>query len=474
VGSRLGCEEADMSGERDTTRIESDTMGKMEIPGWAYWGAQTQRAVENFAVSDKRIPVSMIKALGLIKRYAAEANRELALLDKKLADAVCQAADEVIEGRWNQHFPIDVFQTGSGTSWNMNANEVISNRANEILGAPLGAKNPVHPNDHVNKGQSSNDVIPTAIHIADRLEIDSLIEALLDLQKALETKAEDFKEVIKIGRTHLQDAVPMTLGQEFEGYASQIRKSVTRVKGCLPHLEELALGGTAIGTGLNAHPEMAGRAIGLIAAKTGVPFRTADSLFEAIGSRDAQVELMGALNTVAVALMKIANDLRLLASGPRAGFGEIVLPSLQPGSSIMPGKVNPVIPEMVIQAAAHVMGKHYTVSIGAQNAPLELNMMNPLIGYETIASITLLANTCNALAERCIRGLEADEERCAYWVEWSLALVTPLATKIGYDKAAALAYKAYKSKRTIREIVREEKIFSDQELDELLDPKRMI
>ncbi len=463
-----------MSGERDTTRIESDTMGKMEIPGWAYWGAQTQRAVENFAVSDKRIPVSMIKALGLIKRYVAEANRELALLDKKLADAVCQAADEVIEGRWNQHFPIDVFQTGSGTSWNMNANEVISNRANEILGAPLGTKNPVHPNDHVNKGQSSNDVIPTAIHIADRLEIDSLIEALLDLQKALETKAEDFKEVIKIGRTHLQDAVPMTLGQEFEGYTSQIGKSVTRVKGCLPHLEELALGGTAIGTGLNAHPEMAGRAIGLIAAKTGVPFRTADSLFEAIGSRDAQVELMGALNTVAVTLMKIANDLRLLASGPRAGFGEIVLPSLQPGSSIMPGKVNPVIPEMVIQAAAHVMGKHYTVSIGAQNAPLELNMMNPLIGYETLASITLLANTCNALAERCIRGLEADEERCAYWIEWSLALVTPLATKIGYDKAAALAHKAYKSKRTIREIVRGEKIFSDQELDELLDPKRMI
>ncbi len=463
-----------MSAKKDPTRFETDTMGKVEIPGWAYWGAQTQRAVDNFSVSDKRIPRAMVQALGLIKRYAAEANRDLGLLEGKLADAICRAADEVIGGQRNDHFPIDVFQTGSGTSWNMNANEVIANRANEILGKPLGTKDPIHPNDHVNKGQSSNDVIPAAIHIADRLEIESLIEALAGLQKAIEAKAKDFGEVIKIGRTHLQDAVPMTLGQEFEGYASQIRKGLSRVKGCLPHLEELALGGTAIGTGLNAHPEMAARAIRLIAAKTGVPFRQADSLFEAIGSRDAQVELMGVLNTVAVSLMKIANDLRLLASGPRAGLGEIILPSLQPGSSIMPGKVNPVIPEMVIQAAAYVMGKHYSVSIGAQNAPLELNMMNPLIGYETLASITLLANTCNALAERCIRGIEADEERCSYWIEWSLALVTPLATKIGYDRAAALAYKAFKSKRPIREILKEDKILSDEELNELLDPKGMV
>jgi fumarate hydratase class II len=463
-----------MSAKKDPSRFETDTMGKVEIPGWAYWGAQTQRAVDNFSVSDKRIPLAMVRALGLIKRYAAEANRDLGLLEGKLADAICRAADEVIEGRWNDHFPIDVFQTGSGTSWNMNANEVIANRANEILGEPLGTKDPVHPNDHVNKGQSSNDVIPAAIHIADRLEIDSLLEALTGLQKTIEIKAKEFGEVIKIGRTHLQDAVPMTLGQEFEGYASQIRKGLSRVKGCLPHLEELALGGTAIGTGLNAHPEMAVRAISLIAAKTGVPFRQADSLFEAIGSRDAQVELMGALNTVAVSLMKIANDLRLLASGPRAGLGEIILPSLQPGSSIMPGKVNPVIPEMVIQAAAYVMGKHYSVSVGAQNAPLELNMMNPLIGYETLTSITLLANTCNALAERCVRGIEADEERCSYWIEWSLALVTPLATKIGYDRAAALAYKAFKGKRPIREVLQEENILSGEELKELLDPKGMI
>jgi fumarate hydratase class II len=463
-----------MSDAKDSARLESDTMGEVQIPGWAYWGAQTQRAVENFSVSDKRIPLPMVRALGLIKRYAAEVNRELGLLEERLAEAVCQAADEVIDGKWNEHFPIDVFQTGSGTSWNMNVNEVIANRANEILGQPLGSKNPVHPNDHVNKGQSSNDVIPSAIHVANRLEVESLMQALLELQNALEAKAVEFKEVIKIGRTHLQDAVPMTLGQEFKGYASQIKKGLERVRGCLPHLEELALGGTAVGTGLNAHPEMAERTIKKIVQHTGVPFRPAESRFEAIGSRDAQVELMGALNTVSVALMKIANDLRLLASGPRAGFGEIVLPSLQPGSSIMPGKVNPVIPEMVIQVAAHVMGKHYAVSIGAQNAPLELNMMNPLIGYETLSSIALLAGTCRVLAERCIQGLEADRERCAYWIEWSLALVTPLANRIGYDRAAALAYKAYKSKRTIREVAREEKILTEKELDELLDPRNMI
>jgi len=458
----------------DDRRIESDSMGEMEIPGWAYWGAQTQRAVENFSVSDRRIPRSLIRALGLIKLCVGEANRELDLLDERLWQAIRRASDEMVDGRWDEHFPIDVFQTGSGTSWNMNANEVIANRANEILGSPLGSRDPVHPNDHVNRGQSSNDVIPTAIHIADRLEAGELLEAVRELEAALADKARELSDVIKIGRTHLQDAVPMTFEQELSGYAAQMRKGADRLAACFPRLEELALGGTAIGTGLNAHPEMAERAIGKISAHTGVIFRPADSRFEAIASRDAQVELMGALNTLAVSLMKIANDLRLLASGPRAGLGELVLPSLQPGSSIMPGKVNPVIPEMVIQAAAHVMGKHLSVTVGAQNGPLELNMMNPLIAYETLSSLSLLAATCRALAERCVSGMTADRERCARWIEWSLALVTPLATRIGYDRAAELAHEAYRSKRSIREVALESGVLPEDELDRLLNPRNML
>jgi fumarate hydratase class II len=449
-------------------------MGEVEIPSWAYWGAQTQRAVMNFAISDRRIPTPMIRALGLIKRYVATVNGELGLIEGDLVRAIEEAAEEVIEGKWDNHFPIDVFQTGSGTSWNMNANEIIANRANEILGKPLGAKSPIHPNDHVNRGQSSNDVIPTAIHVANRLEVEPLAESLRSLTKSLEERAGEFKDVIKIGRTHLQDAVPMTLGQEFTGYATQIAKGQERLEAAKPHLEELALGGTAIGTGLNAHPEMASRAIERIASHTGIPFKPAVSRFEAIASRDAQVGLMGALNSIAVALMKIANDIRLLASGPRAGLAEITLPSLQPGSSIMPGKVNPVIPEMVIQVAAHVMGKHQAVTIGAQNGPLELNMMNPLIAYETLSSLNLLSRTAVALAERCVAGTVADRDRCAEWVEYSLALVTPLATRIGYDRAAAIAYEAYKSRRSIREVAREQKVLPEGELDQLLDPWSMI
>jgi fumarate hydratase class II len=355
----------------------------------------------------------------------------------------------------------------------MNVNEVISNRANELLGEPIGQRKPVHPNDHVNRGQSSNDVIPAALHIADRLEADRLLLALEKLRSALEAKASELAGVIKIGRTHLQDAVPMTLGQELSGYAAQIGKAIERVSATFPRLEELALGGTAVGTGINCHPLFASRVIARIAGQTGIPFRPASNLFEAIASRDAQVELMGALNTLATSLMKIANDVRLLASGPRAGFGEIALPSLQPGSSIMPGKVNPVIPEMVIQAAAHVCGKALSVTIGGQNAPLELNMMHPLIAYETLSSIELLANTCVAFADRCICGIEADAERCRYWIEWSLALVTPLATRIGYDRAAALAYRAFREKRTVREVALDEKVLAAEELERLLDPATM-
>jgi fumarate hydratase class II len=455
-------------------RSESDTMGEVALPAWAYWGAQTQRAVENFGVSDKRIPPLMIEALGLIKQTAAEVNAQLGTVPKDLAEAIAKAAGEVREGRWNEHFPIDVFQTGSGTSWNMNANEVIANRANELLGTPLGTKKPVHPNDHVNRGQSSNDVIPTAIHVADRIAAGQLLAALEELERSLNAKAEAFAEVIKIGRTHLQDAVPVTLGQEFSGYAAQIRKGAKRLRNALPHLEELALGGTAVGTGLNAHPKFAPGVIERIAARTKLPFRQAENLFEALACRDAQAELMGALNVLAGSLLKIGNDLRLLSSGPRAGLGEIKLPSLQPGSSIMPGKVNPVIPEMVIQAAVYVKGKAASVSMAAASAPLELNIMMPLIAYETLDSLGLLANTVKVLRDRCIRGIEADPQRCAEWVEWSLALVTPLATRIGYDKAAEIAYQAYKEKKTVRRLLSESGLLPQEEVDKVLDPKSMI
>lgn len=455
-------------------RFESDSMGQVEIPGWAYWGAQTQRAVENFGVSPARIPVPMIRALGLIKKHAGVVNGRLGLVDSRLTDAIIQAATEITEGKWDGHYPIDVFQTGSGTSWNMNTNEIIANRANELLGEPLGTHAPVHPNDHVNRGQSSNDVIPTAIHIANRVEAEGLLAAVSHLAAALRKKEKEFAGLVKLGRTHLQDAVPMTLGQEFSGYAVQIEKAQARIAATLPDLEELALGGTALGTGINCHPDFPEAVAEGIAKETNLPFRSAPNKFEAIASRDAQVSLMGALNTLATSLMKIANDLRLLASGPRGALGEIVLPSLQPGSSIMPGKVNPVIPEMVIQVAAYVNGKTVSVTIAGQNAPLELNMMNPLIALETLSSIDILTNTCRTLADRAITGLEADPERLDHWIEWSLALVTPLATEIGYDAATKLAYKAYKEKRKIRDVVLESGVLPKEKVTELLDPKRMV
>lgn len=458
----------------DGVRYESDSMGKIEIPGWAYWGAQTQRAVENFGVSPMRIPTPMIRALALIKKNAAATNARLGVVDPALAEAIQQAAEEVFNGSWDDHYPIDVFQTGSGTSWNMNTNELIANRANEILGQPRGTRSPVHPNDHVNRGQSSNDVIPTAIHVANRVEVERLLAAIDHLAAMLRAKETEFGELVKLGRTHLQDAVPMTLGQEFSGFAVQIEKAADRVRNTLPNLEELALGGTALGTGINCHPDFPDAVAAGIAADTGLPFRSAPNKFEAIASRDAQVELMGALNTLATSLMKIANDLRLLASGPRGALGEIVLPSLQPGSSIMPGKVNPVIPEMVIQVAAYVNGKTVSVTIAGQNGPLELNMMNPLIALETLSSIDILGNTCRVLADKAIAGLEADRERLDFWIEWSLALVTPLATEIGYDTASKLAYQAYREKRKIRDVVRESGLLSDEKVAELLDPKQMI
>jgi fumarate hydratase class II len=458
----------------ESFRSETDSMGEVLVPSWAYWGAQTQRALANFSISSLKIPTALVRALGIVKTAAAAVNRDLGLLDKPVAQAVIEASREVAEGKWDAHFPIDVFQTGSGTSWNMNANEVIANRANEILGHPLGSKSPAHPNDHVNRGQSSNDVIPTAINIADRRLAETLENALKNLHESLNRKAGEFAEIIKLGRTHFQDAVPMTLGQEFAGYARQMEKARERVLACRPALEELAIGGTAVGTGINTHPEFARRAVEEISRLTGIGFREAVCRFEAQAARDAQVELMGALNCTAVSLTKIVNDVRLLASGPRAGLGEIELPTLQPGSSIMPGKVNPVIPEMVIQAAAHVMGKCLAVSIGGMTGPLELNMMMPLIGYETASSLELLANACSALAERCIDGIAADEERCRNWIERSLALATPLSLRIGYDKAAKIARMAYDEKRTIRYIAVREGVLTAEEADRILDPKSML
>ncbi|MDT7904204.1 MAG: class II fumarate hydratase [Candidatus Caldipriscus sp.] len=455
-------------------RIEKDTMGEVKVPAWAYWGAQTQRAIENFPISGWRIPKKMIYAIAMIKRYAAEVNAELGLLDPKIADAIIRAAEEVMEGKFDEHFPIDVFQTGSATSTNMNVNEVIANRANEILGSPLGSKHPVHPNDHVNKGQSSNDVIPSAIHIALRLSAEDLIKSLEYLEGAFRKKEEEFKDVIKIGRTHLQDAVPMTLGQEFSAFATQIKHSITRIKNTFYHLEELALGGTAVGTGLNTHKEFAPRVISKISKRTGIPFREAENKFEALATKDAVVEYMGALNTLAVSLMKIGNDIRLLSSGPRTAIAEIILPSLQPGSSIMPGKVNPVIPEMMIQVAAHIMGAHLIVSIGGQHAPLQLNVMQPLIAYHSITSTDILTNALKVFADKCVIGIEANRKRCEELVEWSMALVTPLALKIGYDRAAEISYKAYKENKTVRQVVVEEGILTEEEAREILDPKKML
>jgi fumarate hydratase class II len=458
----------------ESHRVETDSMGEVKVPANAYWGAQTQRAVENFSVSDLRIPVPLIRALGQVKQAAASANGALGLLEPRIAQAIESAAREVAEGKWDGHFPIDVFQTGSGTSWNMNVNEVIANRANEILGAPLGSKKPVHPNDHVNRGQSSNDVIPTVISLANRVRLDGLVEAMGVLQRSISHKATELAGALKIGRTHLQDAVPMTLGQEFSGYARQVEKARDLVMRCAGGLEELAIGGTALGTGINTHPEFARRVTSSLAQATRIPFREAANKFEAIAARDSQVELMGALNAVAVCLMKIANDLRLLASGPRTGLAEIILPSLQPGSSIMPGKVNPVILEMTIQVAARVMGSALSVSIAGQSGPLELNMMLPLIAWETLSSMELLRATCQALAVRCVDGIKADIERSRDWIEQSLALVTPLALKIGYDRAAKLAQKALAQKRTIREIVIAEGVLTAEEADKVLDPATML
>ncbi|MBM4328054.1 MAG: class II fumarate hydratase [Deltaproteobacteria bacterium] len=451
-------------------REEVDTMGTVMTPEDAYYGAQTQRAVENFSISGLKFGPSFISALGMIKKHAARVNLELGLLDKERAEAIVASAGEVVAGKLNDQFVVDVFQTGSGTSTNMNANEVIAGRANEILTGKRGGKSPVHPNDHVNMGQSTNDVFPSALHIAALTSIKGkLIPALEKLEEALERKATQFSDIRKIGRTHLQDAVPITLGQEFSGYARQIALGIDRISKVEKSLVELALGGTAVGTGMNARPEFAPRVIALIAKETDLPFREAENHFEAQSAQDAAVEVAAAVKTVAVSLIKIASDIRLLASGPRCAIGEISIPSLQPGSSIMPGKVNPVIPEMVMQAAAQIIGNDATITYGGQGGYLELNTMLPVIAYNLLQSIDLLAGAADGLAEKCVRGIVADRERCLAYIEKSLALCTPLVPIIGYEAAAALAKEAYETGKTVREVAREQRILPQSELDRILD-----
>jgi fumarate hydratase class II len=451
-------------------REEKDTMGVVRVPQEAYYGAQTQRAVENTAIGELRMPREFIHALALIKAGAAEVNRRLGLLDPKLAEAVAEAAREVLAGRWDDQFVVGVFQTGSGTSSNMNLNEVIAARANEMLTGRKGGKSPVHPNDHVNLGQSSNDAVPSAIHIAAlRSMRRRLAPALRRLHQALSAKADAFADVRKIGRTHLQDAVPMTLGQEFSGYARQVELGLERLAAVEPRLAELALGGTAVGTGVNAHPGFAAATVELISRETGIDFREARNHFEAQAARDAAVEASGALKTVAVSLAKIANDLRWLASGPRCGIGEITLPSLQPGSSIMPGKVNPVVPEAVLQVAAQVAGNDTTITLCGQAGNFELNTMMPLIAHNLLQSIGLLADAALALADKCVAGIAANRETCAGFIEKSLALATGLVPRLGYDRAAEVAKNAYASGRTVRAVLTEEKLLPEEDIDALLN-----
>ncbi len=450
-------------------RIEHDTMGEVRVPAEALYGAETQRAVENFPISSLRFGRTFLSALGLVKIAAARANRQTGVLPAPIAGAIETAAQEVMEGRHDSQFVVDVFQTGSGTSTNMNANEVIATRATALLGQP------VHPNDHVNRSQSSNDVFPTALHIAAaRAAHESLLPAMDVLRQALEAKRQQFWNILKIGRTHLQDAVPMRLGQEFGGYARQVELSQARVRKALDDIYELPLGGTAVGSGLNAAPGFARNAIANLAEQTGLPFREAQNHFEAQAARDAAVFLSGALKTYALALTKIANDIRWLGSGPRCGLGELHLPEVQPGSSIMPGKVNPVIAESVLMVCAQVIGHDAAISWSAGSGALELNTMMPVIAFNLLESIELLASASRNFAQRCIAGLEANEARLHDTIERSLALATALTPEIGYERAAALAKTAYSSGRTIREVAGEQSGIQPEKLAELLDPMNMI
>ncbi|HEX2369991.1 MAG TPA: class II fumarate hydratase [Acidimicrobiia bacterium] len=456
----------------EQSRVERDSMGDVEVPAGAYFGASTQRAVDNFPISGIRFSRRFIWALGLIKGSAATVAADQGHLPVEEAQAIRDAADEVMEGTLDDHFPIDIFQTGSGTSTNTNANEVIARRARELLGEIEGRR--VHPNDHVNVGQSSNDVIPTAIHVAAAAAIsDDLVPELEGLAEALRVKSDEFGHVVKSGRTHLMDATPVTLGQEFGGYATQIAKGAERLRKVLPELEELPLGGTAVGTGINAPEGFAEAVIGLLAERTGLAFREADDHFEAQAAKDATVMASGAIKTVAVSMFKIANDLRWLGSGPTSGIAEIRLPDLQPGSSIMPGKVNPVIPEMVMQVVAQVVGNDATVTWAAANGNFELNVMMPVLVQNLLQSIELLTAAASGLRNRCVAGITANEERASELVERNVIVVTALNPHIGYDNGALVAKEALATGRSVRDVVLDRGLLSEDELDAVLDLRRM-
>ena len=458
-----------------TTRIETDSFGELPVPADMYYGAQTARSMMNFKIGGETMPAPLVHALGTLKRAAATVNMQIAGLDKKIGDAIVSAATEVMEGKLDAHFPLVVWQTGSGTQTNMNANEVISNRAIELLGGVMGSKKPVHPNDHVNMGQSSNDSFPTAMHIAAAQEVEhKLIPAMTRLRNALNDKAQEFKDIIKIGRTHLQDATPMTLGQEFSGYVHALDDNLVRVKNSLKNVFELAQGGTAVGTGLNAKKGFDKAFADEVARITKLPFVTAPNKFTALATHDALVDLSGVLNTMAVSLMKIANDIRLLGSGPRCGLGELSLPENEPGSSIMPGKVNPTQSEAMTMVAAQVMGNHVAVSIGGSNGHFELNVFKPVIAYNVLQSIRLIADSCNSFAENCVVGIEANRDRISKLMNESLMLVTSLNPHIGYDNAAKAAKKAHKEGTSLKEAAMALGLLTSEQFDQWVRPEDMI
>ena len=457
------------------TRTETDSFGPLEVPAEKYWGAQTQRSLGNFKISEETMPLALIRALGIVKLAAAKTNMKLGQLEKKIGDAIVLAAQEVAEGKWDDHFPLVVWQTGSGTQSNMNANEVISNRAIEILGGEIGSKSPVHPNDHCNQSQSSNDTFPTAMHIAAAEEISlKLLPAIKYLQDHIQKKVEMWQDIIKIGRTHLQDATPLTLGQEFSGYSKQICYGVERIEQSLPRLLSLAQGGTAVGTGLNTKPEFAEAFAEEVKEFTGLPFETAENKFEALAAHDGFVEMSGMLNTVAVGLFKIANDIRLLGSGPRSGLGELSLPENEPGSSIMPGKVNPTQCEAMTMVCSQVMGNHTTITFAGSQGHLELNVFKPVLAYNLIQSIKLLTDACTSFANNCISGIEPNRENITSLMERSLMLVTALAPKIGYDNATTVAKTAHKNGTTLKEEAIALGFVTEKEFDQIVRPEEMI
>ncbi len=457
-----------------STRTETDSMGEIDVPASSYYGAQTARSLIHFDIGTEIMPREIIRGMGILKKASAMVNAELGLMPENIKDLICQAADEVIEGKLDAHFPLSVWQTGSGTQSNMNSNEVIANRAIEIAGGTIGSKDPVHPNDHVNKGQSSNDTFPTAMHIAavERIR-DTLIPSISTLMQSFRKKSEEFQDIIKIGRTHLMDATPITLGQEFSGYTTQLEYALDRINGCMPRMYQIALGGTAVGTGLNSHKDFSVKVANQIAELTGCPFVTAPNKFESLAAHDAVVEASGVLKTIACSLMKIANDIRWLGSGPRCGVGELILPANEPGSSIMPGKVNPTQSEAMTMVAAQVIGNDTTINVGGCSGNFELNVFKPVMIYNLLQSIRLLADSCRSFNDHCVVGIEPNRIQIEKHLQGSLMLVTALNPHIGYDNAAKVAKKAYQDNSTLKEAAVALNLLTAEEFDEKVRPENM-